>query len=118
CWIPSRLFKTNRILSVRQQVKTIVSLSANCYSLLMKQADQWDDNWPWKPIRKTKAPVKANLLGNATQGKRFDGMLATSKELLEITIPLCIFWTIWLERNKTRLESQNNHISKIKDNCL
>ena len=30
---------------------------SNCYSLLMKQGDQWDDNRPWKSIWKT-TPVK------------------------------------------------------------
>lgn len=34
------------------------------------------------------------------------------------TIPLCIFWTIWLERNRACFDGQKDHIFRIKNECL
>ncbi|KAG5617585.1 hypothetical protein H5410_017409 [Solanum commersonii] len=33
------------------------------------------------------------------------------------TIPLCISWTIWLERNKALFEGHRDHISRVKNKC-
>lgn len=35
-----------------------------------------------------------------------------------MTIPLCIMWTIWLERNKRCFEDQRTQIRTLKNNCL
>ncbi|KAL3323213.1 hypothetical protein AABB24_040366, partial [Solanum stoloniferum] len=44
----------------------------------------------------------------------------THKMLKQIwrTIPLCIFWTSWLERNKACFDGQKDHISRVKNKCL
>lgn len=34
------------------------------------------------------------------------------------TIPICIFWILWLERNRACFEGQRDHISRIKNKCL